>query len=474
MRVSEAYDLGRTQPELDFVDVDTHRDAALFIDPRALLRYRSEWGNECVSLIQEFFAAVLAAIAELRDPMALLGQLHEPNETRLGFSSGRAQGRALGPDLAQRLGEALTRSRAVRTGLLRDLEDAILLIPGIGPDLVSDIATNVIRGQLVRYTQEIAGEYGMPLVDSWPGGPIWSPESKRWESELRPVLRAERRPLLLVPKAIVRRHMDYDDEEYFEQYIIPFLQGEELDAASGLVQLLKNGNRRVTKKAIREKYGTGKEVSEQVTLRRPELLEQYRADKEDVSGALPHESIAEAESSAPPDWDALLETVVSLVPGVENADAYHVAVKDLLTALFYPALTRPVKEAEIHEGRKRIDLSFTNIAKEGFFHWLGMHYPAPNVFVECKNYSRDIANAELDQLAGRFSPSRGRFGLLVTRSFEDKGRFVARCRDTADDQRGFIVALDDDDLRLLVGARKQGDITAELGYLKTRFDQLVM
>lgn len=170
MRVSESYGLDLSQAELDFVDVDTVRDSPLFIDPRALLLYHDEWGEWCISLIQEFFVEVLRRLAsEDEDPGQLLGHLHEPNETRLGLSSGRAQGRALGPDLAQRLGERLVRSQAVKSGLLQDLEDTILVIPGIGPDLVSDITTNVIRGPLIRYTQEMAEEHGMELVKTFPG-----------------------------------------------------------------------------------------------------------------------------------------------------------------------------------------------------------------------------------------------------------------------------------------------------------------
>ena len=37
MRVSDAFELSRSQPHLDFVDVDTSGDVPVFIDPRALL-----------------------------------------------------------------------------------------------------------------------------------------------------------------------------------------------------------------------------------------------------------------------------------------------------------------------------------------------------------------------------------------------------------------------------------------------------
>jgi hypothetical protein len=107
-------------------------------------------------------------------------------------------------------------------------------------------------------------------------------------------------------------------------------------------------------------------------------------------------------------------------------------VEALITALLYPALDQPQREFKTHGGRKRIDIAYTNVADGGFFDWVNriQNAPAPNVFVECKNYGRELGNPEIDQLSGRFSPLRGRLGLLVHRGFGDKDLLNERCRDS--------------------------------------------
>jgi hypothetical protein len=477
MRVSERYKLNRKQPSLDFVDVDTTGDLAVFIDPRALRLLQSRWSDECVSLIQDFFQSVLVAIKENRnaDARRLLLALREPNETHLGLSRGRSRGRALGIQSAREVWKALSKSEAVKSGLLEDLEDTILMIEGIDADIVSDISTNIIRGPLIQYTQDICDIYGIPLVEGVNSGPLWDPSNKRWYSELVRLPIAASRRLLLVPKVIVRRRMDYDQDEYYRHYLLEYLAEVELKANTELVHLLKDGSPRVTKKDLEKKYGSGKSVIVRETLRHPEILERYRSDKRHhIRPPLTHTEIAETSGTELPDWDELFNNVRVVPTGIEHARQYEVVVEQLLTALFYPSLANPQIQHAIHEGRKRIDITYTNAATMGFFLWLATHYSAAHVFVECKNYGRDVSNPELDQLAGRFSPSRGQFGLLICRSFENKPLFLRRCRDTAMDRRGFIIPLDDDDLGALTNARKNRDELAEFRYLKQLFDALIM
>jgi len=56
-----------------------------------------------------------------------------------------------------------------------------------------------------------------------------------------------------------------------------------------------------------------------------------------------------------------------IAAGAEHADLYHRTILGLLTEIFYPWLTHPVKEQPVDGGRKRIDIMFNNSADDGFF-----------------------------------------------------------------------------------------------------------
>ncbi|WP_375158605.1 hypothetical protein [Bradyrhizobium sp. RDT46] len=173
LRISKKFRLGLTQPSLDFVDVDTRNDTKVFISPSALATVPSDWGNNCVHLIQSFFRQVLGLIkaGKNREAEELLLVLREPNETHLGLSKGKSQGRALGKGSAKVLWHALSTSEAAKSGLLTDLEDAALMIEGISVDIISDMTTNIIRGPLIEYTQRMCDQHGIPTTQGVDTGP---------------------------------------------------------------------------------------------------------------------------------------------------------------------------------------------------------------------------------------------------------------------------------------------------------------
>lgn len=477
MKVSEKYNLERKQASLDFVDIDIVNDLKLFVDPRALRLLETDWSNWCVSLVQSFFQEIINCIRKGKNDRAksLLCVLREPNETHLGLSKGKSDGKALGPQSSVVVHDALLNSDAIKTGLIENLEDTILLIPGISSDIISDITTNIIRVALIKYTQYICAYYEIPVEQDVDSGPLWNPENKEWYSEYTNLPVVESGKLIFVPKVIVRKVLDYNDDEYYSQYIMKYLQEREISLNTQLVKLLKNGKPRVYKKDLKLKYGSGKNMIAQFTLQHPEILDRYRTIKKNrIKPPLEHGEITYVENEEETNWNELMGNVKQLKPGKENATKYEKAIEKLLSALFYPSLSSPELQRKINEGRKRVDLVYNNIATYGFFAWLGSHYNAPYIFLECKNYSSDPENPELDQLSGRFSRERGDFGLLICRRIDNRDLLRKRCIDTANAGRGFIIALDDSDLESLVNDRIINVYREKYIILQKMFDEIVL
>ncbi len=481
MRVSELFNLGVTQSGLDFVDVDPDTDVPVYVDPKAIRLQPGAWAEECRLQLQSYFDELLTAVraddifrlTQLIEP--LVGPNGEPNETHLGVSSGKSQGRGLSRRQGDALINALARSKAASTGLLQDLEDSVLFIPGLGPDIISDVTTCVIRASLIDYTQHMCSFYNI-RTQLQETGPWWDVEGREWRDSHALLPRAAGDKLLLVPKSIVRVRFITDAGNFYRGYLRPHFVAEERRADSALIQVLRDGRRKPRLKAIERKYGTDKESMTREAVTRPQALAAYR-DSITVEKFPPPPHATFAELGAPPvDFDELLEEVQAIKPGRGGATSYHRAVAALLTALFDSSLGNEKLETEIHEGRKRLDIRYDNIAGSGFFRWLSLHYPAATIPVECKNYSRDLANPELDQIAMRLGPSRGQFGIVVCRSFEDQQLFEMRCRDAARDGHGYVVALDDEDLETMVRLAKERTGSEpdwnDFQLLRERFDRL--
>lgn len=475
MRFSEHFNIGLTQPYLDFVDIRLDTDIPVFLEPSAIKSLNSPWGNELASLLQTFFEEVLTLIrgGDNQKAQNLLSSLNERNEFHLGYSANESRGHGFGSGSAKSVWGALSQSDAVKTGLLKDLEDTALLIPGIGTDMISDAICNILRGPLIRYTQDMCAYYGVPLTPDIDSGPIWNADKGRWDTGLVPLPMTPYGKVILVPKILVRQRLSYKFEEYYRHFLIPQMQQEHLIARSSLVEVLSDGRERVTKKALMAKFGKDKLAAVRQTQLRPRVLDEYRehiAGK--VSPPLSHEQFSEVEGVELPDLSALVLELKKLKPGRDDADAYEKVIEKIFSVIFYPSLCNPKKQAILHQGRKRVDITYTNEAKSGFFAWLSLHYCAPLIFIECKNYGKELGNPEIDQLSSRFSPSRGQVGILVCRSIQDRDLLLQRCKDTAQDRRGYMMVLDDKDIEKMVEiySEEPGSV---FGLLKGQWDLLI-
>lgn len=476
-RFSDHFKLNKEQPQLDFVDIPLNTDVSLYVDPYALSVSGSDWLRGCGNIMVSFFDHFLSVIRNGNEvaAMQVIANLHEPNDAHLGLSRGKPSGRGWGGKQGRQLYDRLRTSEAVRSGKLSDLSDVELLIPGIGSDKISDLTINVLRGEFAAYTEEQCKLLGVP-TERVNSGLYWNHDSKSWESRYAdlPIYKSNR--ILLVPKVAVRVRLIPDYEEFYSKFVLNFLGAELIRANDSLVKLLKNGNPKVLKKDLKNRYKISKEFLYEFTIQHPEVLTEYKTSLRD-KGAPITDSEIEYRQHAPrrvATSDASL--LNNLSPGRLDADAYHEFILGALTEIFYPQLTNPKKEQEINEGRKRIDIVFNNSSEGGFFSRLVHHHRVfcPYVFVECKNYSEDPENPELDQLQGRFSKQRGMFGILVCRQISDADKMLKRLKDIVNHTDGRILILEDSDITELLNLKSLGLLEEIDNYLDAKLKSILM
>jgi len=451
MKLSKRFSLSKTQYELDFVDIDTDADTRLFVDPYLLGLRPDRWSTKASNSVRSFFSHFLDLVRQGKedDAFELFSHLHEPNETCLGLSSGKPRGNGIGSEDATKLFDSIMGSKAIKSGKITDLEDFRLFIPGIGKDKVSDMTTNLIRGSLIAYTQAQCILHGITLTPGVSAGPIWDVSRKKWTFSHEDTLLVEGKKILLTPKGIVSYSKAYAPENYYNKHVLEYLQHEHIRSGSIWVEHRKDGTPFVSKKSL--KANVVKEFSKEwlfeFTEKHPLVFQSFRDQQAEQVRPLSSESI-DSELNLNTVVDHLTTRLKAIKQGAAAATEYHKTIVGILEMLLYPNASSPVLEAEINQGRKRIDIYFENSAKEGFLYNLHMIHKisCPYIIVECKNYSKDIQNPELDQMIGRLTINRGMFGIITCREISNKDLFIERCRDSFKNGHGLIIPLTDEDL----------------------------
>lgn len=460
MRFSEYYGLNKTQLELDFVDVPIGADIKLCVDPYALSNLdRDEWFVEANNEIIDFFDLLLTKVktGDERTALRMLKVCKEPKGTSLGFSKD-GDGSGIGADYAAKLYQALRESKLTVDDNISDIGECELFVEGIGSDRVSDMTIGILKMRLIEYTQNICCRYGIEMRQGTAMSDVWNPKTKRVESEYYEMPVIDNVPRILIPKLIVRYRMSYNSDKFYNSYVLDFLKAEHEEANTSLVAMLQNGKKIVYKKTLKDQpeYKKTKKFLYDMAKEHPNILDTYKNDIKKSDEYVYERGIDDLNPSpAYFSQNDLIGKLKNIPVGRDNANEYHETILDIVSGLFMPSLISAVKENDINEGRKRIDIVANNVSREGFFYRLSNHYgiKCPFVLIECKNYSDDIANPEIDQMLGRFSDKRGNFGIICCRGIDDKAKLLKRCKDILNDQQKYIIVLTDDDIVNLINNR---------------------
>lgn len=195
----------RKLDQLGVLDPTLAIDTKLFIDP-LLFQHSAhpELGGSAVEQYQRHFERVIKFLAATRTPedIALrsarrLLEFHEIRGTCLGYGAASIHGSGFGRQLTNRL--LCVGKEVVDLGITDpDLFPAMALFEtDIGPDRISDMATNVIREALVAFNERILRELAIAGEEFKTGG---TPSHF-----LRNPFQEQRTPIILVPKDILRK-----------------------------------------------------------------------------------------------------------------------------------------------------------------------------------------------------------------------------------------------------------------------------
>lgn len=191
--------------KLGVFDPVLQADTKLFIDP-VLLRHSGapEMAGAATATLKTFFETLYRLLAASKRQgdiawTAAMSKLkfHEVSGTCLGYGGGSIHGSGWGDRLT---GELMLRAKEL-IDLGVDDPDLFLLIglfsDNVGPDRISDMATNIILGALGDYTARMCTELRVPTES-------FLLNSTKFQLPVNPQQPRQRTPIILVPTDVLR------------------------------------------------------------------------------------------------------------------------------------------------------------------------------------------------------------------------------------------------------------------------------
>lgn len=440
---------GISQFDVDFVIPRAGVDLPVGIDPFLLYKSRDPRLRELHrQLLDAFNAGIDATRRKDIGAARTLLDYPEVSEIGFGYAAGGKRGSGVGPRLTELIVDTLTHSPALQERGVRHVEEMQLVSTGIGPDRVSDIAANILKDFLIRYTQQQCEIWDIPLMAGVPIAHVYNHDGHRWDDGYfdLPISPADQRPILLVPRRIVRAlpWINYDD--FLRTELRPYLAARRQAARHDV--------------STRNDDGTPPGVSKTsvVTLTRADIgfVERYvRAKEQSSAEAQPTFEYLDADACL--EADRLREALSALSPGREDAATYQRLVLEILNFLFNPDLIDGEPEVRTIDGTERRDIIFVNDSDDTFWDYVRNDHGSFLVMFEAKNVA-ELDMAALNQTATYLGDRLGRFGVIITRNSVAEGiqRKAISIWNDSGAQRKVILVLSDADIGELLTIRCKG------------------
>ena len=288
MYLTEELNLKSGHNNIEFVDVDLNLDTELYLDPALIECSNDQWCIEANEILNNYFENVFDAYANDRGKLnSLFKNAKEPNETFLGQSSGKPNGKGNSEKGLIEIFEDILNRGLVRDELIKRPMDLCVFVKGFAEDGMSDLVTNILRGKLNEFTLEQCKLNNIPVTKKKIDiGYSWNSVTQEWEMINDYGLEINGKKVLMVPKRIVSKNYMYSIDQYINKKILEHMQKVHIQNQSNLtrIRVTKDGVEEVlppSKKKLRKEEIQGtpdKEFATNYTKENINLIEEFRKE----------------------------------------------------------------------------------------------------------------------------------------------------------------------------------------------------
>lgn len=425
-RLTDFHGIHKSQSDLDFAIQFFDEDIPLYVDPFLLWNSPSQQDQALHTTIINSFNQLnyLVKKNKLEEAIEILVSISECSEVGLGVSKTR-KGVRMGNKQAKEILDLFSNIPEYSQFGFSHFEVIQLYIAGISKDRVSDIACNYIKSFLIDYTMEQCETHAIPIegviLDT-----LYNYRTNKVDLNVKqrlPVNPTTKEPIIFTPKRWLKFNPWINYENYFQKYC----PRDEVFNPNEPVEKVKVLN------FNRDNYG---------------VIEEYVKYKEKNASDCHSDPLF----SQIPVLSARrkLNEILKLNTGKDNgADMkYEELATQLLASLFYPHLDFAQTQSRTDSGRHIRDLIFYNNRDVDFLDEIFTEYENRQLVFELKNVKK-IERDHVNQLNRYLQPNIGRFGVFLTRNPLPKA-MESNIVDLWSSQRKCIIAITDEDLRLMV------------------------
>ncbi|MGV0827838.1 hypothetical protein ACTS9C_02945 [Empedobacter brevis] len=270
---------------IDFFDIPVEEDILVFICPFLIENTKSN-----LLLSKKVYDRLVMFLTKLNKDfvqpnkrnlgISFLSHLHEPNEIHFGYSS-KNKGKAVAKEKAVQIFDALRRNKSSKQGLhtTNEAHNVLLLVEGIGQDIMSDITLNVCRDLFSEFTETQIKKYKIVGKKTFKIE-YYNDKTEKWENKDYDLPIYNNKNIILIPKEIVAGKRGYSTRfNWFvaSNYISADLMKKPIKKTDKLFRELKDGTKKAIIKEIYKAYKKPKDELIKFVIQYPGSLDEFIA-----------------------------------------------------------------------------------------------------------------------------------------------------------------------------------------------------